>query len=171
MRRVHPLKRTITPPYPGKHSAQPSRVSPVRRTEKYARAPTIGNARSLSFPFHLPAPWKRVDVASSVDRQSKGGVNFRHTKRRCFSVWLSTGTLTGFTSLKRFANDINGAGQVVGEPCRKRVASFRLPELSSPASRRRIEPRWKFPDLPCPASLSLVRIARRRRRGHRCRKR
>ena len=28
-------------------------------------------------------------MASSVDRQSKGGVNFRHTTRRCFSVWLS----------------------------------------------------------------------------------
>ena len=27
-------------------------------------------------------------MASSVDRQSKGGVNFRHTTRRCFSVWL-----------------------------------------------------------------------------------
>lgn len=25
----------------------------------------------------------------SVDRQSKGGVNFRRTTRRCFSVWLS----------------------------------------------------------------------------------
>jgi|SRR6516164_1399884 hypothetical protein len=24
-----------------------------------------------------------------VDRQSKGGVNFRRTTRRCFSVWLS----------------------------------------------------------------------------------
>ena len=32
---------------------------------------------------------KRVSVASSVDRQSKGGVNFRRTRRRCFSVWLS----------------------------------------------------------------------------------
>ena len=56
-----------------------------------------------------------VGVASSVDRQSKGGVHLRHTKRRCFSVWLSPGRLTGFTSLKRIANDINGAGQVVGE--------------------------------------------------------
>src|SRR5215472_3266276 len=51
-RRVHPPKRAITPPYTGKHSAQPSRVSSVRRTEKYASTPTIGNARSLSFPFH-----------------------------------------------------------------------------------------------------------------------
>ena len=43
------------------------------------------------YRFHStrPAPWKRVGVASSVDRQSKGGVNFRHTTRRCFSVWLS----------------------------------------------------------------------------------
>ena len=24
----------------------------------------------------------------SVDRQSQGGVNFRHTTRRCFSLWL-----------------------------------------------------------------------------------
>jgi len=28
-------------------------------------------------------------VALSVDRQSKSGVNFRRTRRRCFSVWLS----------------------------------------------------------------------------------
>ena len=42
------------------------------------------------YRFHStrPAPWKRVGVASSVDRQSKGGVNFRHTARRCFSLWL-----------------------------------------------------------------------------------
>ena len=43
------------------------------------------------YRFHStrPALWKRVSVASSVDRQSKGGVNFRRTTRRCFSVWLS----------------------------------------------------------------------------------
>src|SRR5215831_4090637 len=51
--------------------------------------------QSLEMPgryrFHStrPAPWKRVSVASSVDRQSKGGVNFRRTTRRCFSVRLS----------------------------------------------------------------------------------
>jgi hypothetical protein len=43
------------------------------------------------YRFHSirPALWKRVGVASSVDRHSKGGVNLRHTTRRCFSVWLS----------------------------------------------------------------------------------
>jgi hypothetical protein len=55
----------------------------------YAGTPTIRSARSLSFPFHSPGVWKRVSVASSVDRQSKGGVNFRRATRRCFSVWLS----------------------------------------------------------------------------------
>ena len=43
------------------------------------------------YGFHStrPAPWKRVSAALSVDRQSKSGVNFRRTRRRCFSVWLS----------------------------------------------------------------------------------
>ena len=36
-RRVHPCRRTITPPYAGKHSAQPSQVSPVRCTERLCR--------------------------------------------------------------------------------------------------------------------------------------
>ena len=42
------------------------------------------------YRFHSTrsAPWKRVGVASSVDRQSQGGVNFRHTTRQCFSLWL-----------------------------------------------------------------------------------
>ena len=41
--------------------------------------------------FHStrPAPWKLVSAALSVDRQSKSGVNFRRTRRGCFSVWLS----------------------------------------------------------------------------------
>jgi hypothetical protein len=38
---------------------------PARRTG-YAGTPTIRNARSLSFPFHSPAPWKRVSVASTA---------------------------------------------------------------------------------------------------------
>jgi hypothetical protein len=43
------------------------------------------------YGFHStrPAPWKRVSAALSVDRQSKSGANFRRTRRRCFSVWLS----------------------------------------------------------------------------------
>src|SRR5215471_19160054 len=36
-RGVHPCRRTITPPYAGKHSAQPSQVSPVRCTERLCR--------------------------------------------------------------------------------------------------------------------------------------
>jgi len=54
----------------------------------YAGTPTIRNAQSLWFPFHSPAPWKRVSAALSVDRQSKSGVTFRRTRRRCFSVRL-----------------------------------------------------------------------------------
>ena len=75
MRRVHPAKRTITPPYAGKHSAQPSRVSPVGRTDRYAGTPTIGNARSLSFPFHSPsaieAGWCGVERRPPVQGRSE----------------------------------------------------------------------------------------------------
>jgi hypothetical protein len=38
-----------------------------------------------------PAGLEPMEVGSaalSVDRQSKSGVNFRRTRRRCFSVWL-----------------------------------------------------------------------------------
>ena len=71
-------KRTIT--YAGKHSAQPSPVSRLDAQKGYAGTPTIGNARSLWFPFHSPgAMGRRVSVASSVDRQSKGAVKFRRT--------------------------------------------------------------------------------------------
>ena len=65
---VHPRRRTITPPYAGKHPAQRSRMP--------ARQPLEMPSR---YRFHStrPAPWKRVSVASSVDRQSKGVVNFR----------------------------------------------------------------------------------------------
>ena len=43
------------------------------------------------YGFHStrPAPRKRVSAALSVDRQSKSGVNFRRTRGRCFSLWLS----------------------------------------------------------------------------------
>ena len=75
MRRVHPPKRTITPPYTCKHSAQPSRVSPVRRTDRYAGTPTIGNARSLLFPFHSPgameAGWCGVERRPPVPGRSE----------------------------------------------------------------------------------------------------
>ena len=56
-------KRTIT--YAGKHSAQPSPVSRLDAQKGYAGTPTIGNARSLSFPFHslgaMEAGWCRVE--------------------------------------------------------------------------------------------------------------
>src|SRR6516165_12667095 len=68
-------KRTITPPFAGKHSAQPSRVSPVRLRERYAGTPTIGNARSLSFPFHAPgameAGWCGVERRPPVQGRSE----------------------------------------------------------------------------------------------------
>ena len=50
-------KRTITPPYAGKHSAQPSRVSPVRRTERLCRHAMEMPGR---YGFHStrPAPWE-----------------------------------------------------------------------------------------------------------------
>ncbi len=57
-------------PYAGKHSAQPSRVSPVGAQKGYAGTPTIGNARSLWFPFHSPGAmggesvWRRASTAS-----------------------------------------------------------------------------------------------------------
>ena len=73
--RLHPPKRTITPPFAGKHSAQPSRVSPVRLRERYAGTPTIGNARSLSFPFHSPsaieAGWCGVERRPPVQGRSE----------------------------------------------------------------------------------------------------
>ena len=66
----HPRRRTITPPCAGKHSAQPSRMP--------ARQPLEMPSR---YRFHStrPAPWKRVSVASSVDRQSKGGVTVSYS--------------------------------------------------------------------------------------------
>ena len=52
------------------------------------------------------------------------------------------------------ANDINGAGQVVGESLVARGG--KLPFAGTvPLPLPRLEPRWKFPDLPCPASLSI----------------
>jgi hypothetical protein len=55
------------------------------------------------YRFHStrPAPWRRVGAASSVDRQSKGGMNLRRTTGRCFNVWRSAGTLNGSITLKR----------------------------------------------------------------------
>jgi hypothetical protein len=43
------------------------------------------------YGFHStrPAPRKRVSAALSVDCQSKSGMNFRRTRGRYFSVWLS----------------------------------------------------------------------------------
>jgi hypothetical protein len=73
-------KRTITPPYAGKHSAQPSRVSPVRRTERLCwhanhwKCPVV----MVSIPL-ARRHGRRVSVASRVDRQSKRAVNFRRT--------------------------------------------------------------------------------------------
>src|SRR6516162_7383690 len=54
---------------------------PVRRTKSYAGTPTIGNARSLWFPFHSPGAmggesvWRRASTASPV----QGRLNFRRT--------------------------------------------------------------------------------------------
>ena len=55
------------------------------QTDMPARQPLEMPGR---YRFHStrPAPEKRVGVASSVDRQSKAGVNFRHTTRRCLRM-------------------------------------------------------------------------------------
>src|SRR3954466_4802467 len=88
--RVHPPKRTITPPYAGKHSAQPSHVSPVRCTEKLCRhanhwkCPVV----IVSIPL-VRRHGKRVSAALSVDFQSKSGVNFWLARRRDFWLWWS----------------------------------------------------------------------------------
>jgi len=68
-------KRTIT--YAGKHSAQPSPVSRLDAQKGYAGTPTIGNARSLWFPFHSPGAmggesvWRRASTASPVQGRSE----------------------------------------------------------------------------------------------------
>ena len=162
--------------HPRGRSRRPTLVSTLHSRHGLARLDaqkSMPARQPLEMPgryrFHStrPAPWKRVGVASSVDRQSKGGVNFRHTKRRCFSVWLSTGTLTGFASLKRvdpvharyrrrtgrrqrYQRRRAGCGR---EPCRKRWQASVCRNCPLPLPR--LEPRWKFPDLPCPASLSI----------------
>ena len=78
----------ITPPYAGRHSAQRSRVSPVGRTKNMPARQPLEMPGRYCFHSTLPAPWKRVSAALSVDRQSKSGVNFSRT-RQCFSVSLS----------------------------------------------------------------------------------
>src|SRR6516225_9038142 len=52
-----------------KHSAQPSRVSPVDAQKGYAGMPTIGNALSLLFPFHSPAPWEASQCGVDAEPQ------------------------------------------------------------------------------------------------------
>lgn len=68
-RRVHSPKRTITPPYAGKHSAQPSRARLDAQETMPARKPLEMPGR---YCFHStrPAPWKPVGVAWSVERQA-----------------------------------------------------------------------------------------------------
>ena len=47
-------KRTITPPYAGKHSHNRHGSARLDAQKSYAGTPTIGNAQSLWFPFHSP---------------------------------------------------------------------------------------------------------------------
>jgi len=129
---VHPCRRTITPPYAGKHSAQPSQVSPVRCTERLCRHANdwkcpvvmvsiplarrhgmcgrVASTRSRSGseapepgPPRLRAGRNRRRRRSatpgmargeryvSVDRQSKGGVNFSRMTRRRLAAEVSEG--------------------------------------------------------------------------------
>ena len=55
------------------------------------------------YGFHStrPAPWKRVGVASSVDRQSKAGVNFRHTTRRRLRMTYDLGGQESLTEAQQ----------------------------------------------------------------------
>src|SRR5215467_10288856 len=131
-RGVQPCRRTITPPYAGKHSAQPSQVSPVRCTERLCRhanhwkCPVVMVSIPLARRHGMRVVWRRRgaaqalkhrnqvlracalvviedDVCSatpgmargeryvSVDRQSKGGVNFSRMTRRCLAAEVSEG--------------------------------------------------------------------------------
>jgi len=60
---------------PRGRSLRPTLASPVGRTEKYAGTPTIGNARSLSFPFHslgaMEAGWCLVERRPPVPGRSE----------------------------------------------------------------------------------------------------
>src|SRR5215831_2668955 len=161
-RGVHPCRRTITPPYAGKHSAQPSQVSPVRCTERLCRHANhwkcpvvmvsiplarrhgmcgrVASTRSRSGseapepgPPRLCAGRNRRRRRSatprtargeryvSVDRQSKGGVNFSRITRR-----------------RQAAEVSEGLGRSPG-PCHTSSASFLstssvpLNEIASPA--------------------------------------
>jgi len=58
---VHPRRRAITPPYAGKHSAQPSRM-PVRQP--------LEMPSRYRFHSTRPAPWKRVSVSSNASDRS-----------------------------------------------------------------------------------------------------
>src|SRR3954466_157491 len=67
--------------------AQPSQVSPVRCTEKLCRHANHWKCPVVMVSIPLPGAMKAGYAALSVDRQSKRGVNFRRTRRRCFGVW------------------------------------------------------------------------------------
>ena len=51
----------------------------LRTTVTYADTQPLEMPSRYRFHSNRPAPWKRVSVASNVDRQSKGGVNFKRS--------------------------------------------------------------------------------------------
>jgi hypothetical protein len=68
---------------------QPVRHEVVTHVLGTFRYPCIraGHAAEWWAPAGLE-PMEAGSATLSVDRQSKSGVNFRRTRRRCFSVWL-----------------------------------------------------------------------------------
>ena len=55
---------------------KPSRASPFDTQKGYADTPTTRNAQSLLFLFHSLGAIEAGNVALSVERLSKSGVNF-----------------------------------------------------------------------------------------------
>jgi hypothetical protein len=70
------LRTTAT----GQPGSTPRKIMPIRQP--------LEMPGRYCFHSTRPVPWKRLSVASSVDRQSKSRVNFRRTRRRCFRVWF-----------------------------------------------------------------------------------
>src|SRR5215470_9046409 len=76
-RTVHPPKSTITPPYAGKHSAQPSQVGPVRCTEKLCRhanhwkCPVVMVSIPLARRHGMRVVWRRRGAAQALKHRNQ----------------------------------------------------------------------------------------------------
>ena len=82
-------KRTITPPYAGKHSHNRHRSARLDAQKSYAGTPTIGNVQSLWFPFHSPdgmkAGQRGVERRPPVQKRSELQAH-EATMLRCLAV-------------------------------------------------------------------------------------